>query len=99
MVDNTKQLFLIDILRRNITMSTINLSKFKKIIDNLRKLGFNNFYQAGSPSQYHELNLIVNNEKQNRKYWIEKSFGKFGITYRESIDDIKAKSHHVKCSS
>lgn len=80
-------------------MNTINLSKYKKIINKIRELGFNNFYQAGSISQYHELNLIVDNKEQDRKYWIGKSFGRFEITYRESIDDIRAKSHHFPCVS
>lgn len=78
---------------------TMNCSRYKKILNKLWELGFHNFYQAGSTSQYHELNLIVDNEKQDRKYWICKSFGKFQIIYRESINDTKAKSHFFPCQS
>lgn len=76
-----------------------DLSKYKKIIDCVRNLGFNNFYQAGSINQFHELNLIVDNEKQDRKYWLSKSFGKFDVTYRQGINDIKAKGHRFDCKS
>lgn len=75
----------------------IDLSKYKKIINKIRELGFNNFYQAGSISQYHELNLIIQDEINNIQYWISKSFGEFEIVFRKGICDIKAKQYIIKC--
>ena len=40
-------------------MNTVNLRKFKDIIDTVRELDFENFYQAGTPSKIHELNLVI----------------------------------------
>jgi len=76
-----------------------DLSKFKKIINKVKELGFNDFYQAGSVSKFHELNLIIDNESQNRKYWLTKSFGEFIVIYREGINDIKAVNHRYNCKN
>jgi len=75
----------------------VDLSKFKKIINKVIELGFNDFYQAGSVSKIHELNLIIDNESQDRKYWLTRSFGEFIVIYRKGIDDIKAIQHRFKC--
>ena len=40
-------------------------TKFKKIIDTVRNLGFENFYQAGTVSKTHELNLVVIDKSNN----------------------------------
>lgn len=77
----------------------VDLSKYKKIIDNLRKLEFYNFHQAGSINQYHELNLIIENPIQDRQYWITKSFGKFDVIYREGINNSKAQQYRFPCKS
>jgi len=76
-----------------------DLLKFKKIINKVTELGFNDFYQAGSVSRIHELNLIVDSESQDRKYWLAKSFGEFVVIYRKGIDDIKAIQHRFKCKN
>lgn len=78
---------------------SVDLSKYKKIINKLRELGFNNFYQAGSISQYHELNLIIEDTKNDIQYWIGKSFGKFKIVYRKGIHDIKAEQIRIDCET
>jgi len=54
-----------------------DLLRFEKIINTLRILGFYDFYQAGSTNKIHELNLIIDNPIQDRRYWITKSFGEF----------------------
>lgn len=79
-------------------MSTVDLSKYKKIINKLRELGFD-FHQAGTISKYHELNLVIENMSQDRQYWIVKSFGEFYISYRNGIHDIKAKQYRFECKS
>lgn len=80
-------------------MSTVDLSKFKKIIDQVRKTGFDEFYQAGTVNKFHELNLICRSRKLNKQYWICKSFGEFHITYRNELDNIKVKQHRIDCKN
>ena len=80
-------------------MSTVDLSKYKKIINKLRELGFNDFHQAGTINKYHELNLIIENRNQDRQYWITKSFGKFNVIYRDGIHNIKATNNRFECKS
>lgn len=75
--------------------NTIDLKKFKKIINKIRYLGFKDFYQAGSPSQFHELNLIIEDKKRNIQYWICKSFGEFKIIYRKSIIDSNLPQYKI----
>lgn len=78
---------------------TVDLSKYKKIINKIRELGFNNFHQAGSISQYHELNLVIEDNEKNRQYWITKSFGKFDVIYRNSINDSKKEQYRFPCKN
>ena len=80
-------------------MNTIDLKKFKKIIDTVRNLGFENFYQAGTISESHELNLVVVDESNNRQYWICKSFGEFHISYRNSITNVKLDPIRIECKN
>jgi hypothetical protein len=76
---------------------SIDLSKYKKIINKVKELGFDNFYQAGTISQYHELNLIIEDKINDIQYWISKSFGEFRINYRQGINNSKAEQHIIKC--
>ena len=76
---------------------TSDMSKFKKIINKLNKMGVN-FYQAGTTSKYHEMNFIVENKEQDRLYWICKSFGKFYVSYKNGIH-TNSKEYRFECSS
>lgn len=79
----------------------IKISKYRKIIDKIKELGFNEFYQAGPPSKYHELNLVINDNINDIKYWICKSFGKFHIIYQKQNDTQKNSlyklQHRINC--
>lgn len=75
----------------------MDMKKYKKIIDKIRELGFENFHQAGSPNKFHELNIVIEDEINDIQYWITKSFGEYSVIYRNSIHDIKQKQHKYKC--
>ena len=80
-------------------MITVDLKNFKKIIDTVRNLGFENFYQAGTASKIHELNLVIIDKSNNRQYWICKSFGEFHISYRNSITNVKLDLTRIECKN
>lgn len=80
-------------------MNTVNLRKFKDIIDTVRELDFENFYQAGTPSKIHELNLVVIDKSNNRQYWICKSFGQFHVSYRNSITNVRLDPIRIECKN
>lgn len=75
----------------------MDMKKYKKIIDKIRELGFENFYQAGSPNEFRELNIVIKDEINDTQYWIIKSFGEFFVMYRNSIHNLKERQHQYRC--
>lgn len=63
--------------------------KFKKIINKVETIGFDDYHQAGTSNKYHELNLVCTSEALDRVYWVSKSFGEFTVSYRQGISDYK----------
>ena len=44
--------------------------KYNKIINKLHAVGFDEFYQAGTTSRFHPLNIVAINRTTNTQYWI-----------------------------
>lgn len=73
--------------------------KFKRLINKVDTIGFDEFYQAGTTSKHHELNLICRSKKLNRQYWITKSFGNFTVIYRNDLDNSKYEQYRIPCKN
>lgn len=77
--------------------------EFSKIKSELPKVGFDDFYQAGSISKFHKMNIVATSKKLNMQYWIYVDGGyscpdEFYISYRP-IDDINAKNERIYCKN
>lgn len=77
--------------------------EFSKIKNYLWKVGFDDFYQAGSISRFHKMNIVAESKKLNMQYWICVDGGyncpdEFHIAYRQ-LDNINAKSERIYCKN
>lgn len=77
--------------------------EFSKIKNELWEVGFDDFYQAGSTSKFHKMNIVAISKKLNMQYWICVDGGycckdEFYISYRP-LDDIRAKSERIECKN
>lgn len=73
--------------------------KFQMILKKLREVGFDEYYQAGSTSKYHEMNIVCVSKALNRQYWISKSFGKYQVIYRDDLSNSKNRSVRMECKN
>jgi len=76
---------------------------YQQIIKKLREVGFDEFYQAGTPSKFHPLNIVAVSKITNKQYWICVDSGykcpdSFYIAHRE-LSDTMAKSTRVQCEN
>lgn len=77
--------------------------EFSKIKNELPKVGFDDFYQAGSINKFHKMNVVAISKKLNIQYWICIDGGyycknEFYISYRQ-LDNIRAKSERIECKN
>lgn len=77
--------------------------EFSKIKNELPKVGFDNFYQAGTVNKFHKMNIVATCKKLNMQYWICVDGGyyckdEFRISYRP-LDDIMAESKEIECKN
>ena len=79
------------------------IKKFNKIEKKLFEVGFDEFYQAGSKSIFHPLNIVATSKILNKQFWICVSGGyrcenTFHISFRE-LNNIKANSDRIDCKN
>ena len=79
------------------------IKTYSKIMKKLDKVGFDEFYQAGTPSKFHPLNIVATSKATNKQYWICVDGGyrcskSFHIAYRD-LDDTRADSVRIQCKN
>jgi len=77
--------------------------KYQKIIKKLQEVGFDEFYQAGSTSKFHPMNIIAKSEITNKQYWICVDGGyrcpnNFHIAYRD-LNNVRGNTTIIKCKN
>ena len=76
---------------------------YQKIVNKLHEVGFDEFYQAGSASVFHPLNVVATSKITNKQYRICIDGGyrcpeSFHISYRE-LGTARAKVTRIPCKN
>lgn len=76
---------------------------YQKIKKKLYEVGFDEFYQAGTTSIFHPMNIVATSKITNRQYWICVDGGyrcpeSFHIAYRE-LNNVRAESTRIYCKN
>lgn len=68
--------------------------RFSRIIMKLRQVGFDEFYQAGSRSRFHPMNIVAESRILNLQFWVCVEGGyNVAETYHiasRALDDVRA---------
>lgn len=80
-------------------MAVVDMSKFKLLLTKIEKMGFDEMYQAGTTSKYHEMNVILKDKERDLQIWVTKSFGNFTVIYRNSISSSKFEQYRFPCKT
>jgi len=76
---------------------------YTKINRKLFDVGFDEFYQAGSPSKFHPMNIVARSESTNKQYWICVDGGYqckevFYVAFRD-LDNTRSKTERIYCKN
>lgn len=79
----------------------MEIKKFKKIEKKIFEVGFDEFYQAGSPNMFSPLNIVATSKVLNKQFWVcvDGGYGcknNFYIAYRD-LDNTKMGTDRIKC--
>ena len=77
--------------------------EFSKIKNEIWKVGFDYFCQAGMPNKFHKMTIVAESKKLNLQFWICVEGGyyckdEFYIAWRR-LDDIKAETSRKYCKN
>jgi hypothetical protein len=81
----------------------MSIKTYSKIVNKLQDVGFDEFYQAGSTSVFHPLNIVARSKATNKQYWVCVDSGyrcpeTYYIAYRD-LNNTKAKDTRIYCKN
>lgn len=81
----------------------MEIKKYNRLVKKIHEVGFDEFYQAGSPNMFHEVNIVARSKAINKIFWFCVDGGycskkTFYIVYRD-LDNMKSKDTRIYCKN